>query len=122
MKTKEAIKFLNETKIYTDEDEDNFIEVDKLNKTIDLLKRGENFEKMYEEIYNELHNSINEPDNYNWYVDVMEEVKEKYFPKPTIDIDKLCKDLRDFHKKLLKEYFPTEDDKIIEFDSWKKED
>ena len=85
--------------------------------------RGEKFEEMWEELSDLYGNYFSTFDvgkandvEYKYLDELMIKVKQKYFPpieilsKAKIDIDKVCKELADFHEKLLKKYFPLEEE------------
>ena len=87
MKTKEAIEvfldnvvrtlLLDEVGVYNNRGRDNVNK--KVNRVIDLLKRGEKFEKMWGELENKDLAYDNDSPVVN---DAMYYIKQKYFPKP----------------------------------------
>ncbi|TET08097.1 MAG: hypothetical protein E3J83_04275 [Candidatus Atribacteria bacterium] len=51
-------------------------------EVIDLLKRGEKFEQMWRELTDCAYGYRDISNNYTHLVDLMERLKQKYFPKP----------------------------------------
>lgn len=77
MNTKELIKFcVIELGEHPTEYYDKYF-----NQIINLLKRGEKFEEMWEEITVCAYKYRDVSNNYTHLVDLMEEIKQKYFPK-----------------------------------------
>jgi hypothetical protein len=84
MNTKEVMGNLEALK-YCDSLFGNKNEASKLDDAIELIKRGERFEKMWKELYRDFIRNKEERNisGYSYMVD-MRNIKQKYFPKPKI--------------------------------------
>jgi len=114
MDTKKAVKILkihNETIGHT-------ISNKLMQEIIESLEKSEKFEQIvdYLEKYCGYY-YYGSSDNLSYLIP---RLKQKYFPKPAkkitkIDLDKLHKELTNFHEELIKKYFPINDNKTHKF-------
>jgi len=85
MNTKECIKFLKSIRIKDQLYDD--VRFNKIGEIIELLQRGEKYEKMYKESYNMINGDTVIPKDMRQYptIDIikrlLEDIKQKYFPK-----------------------------------------
>lgn len=106
MNTKKAIKILRELTT-----QNNFLAIEGI---IELLQESKIIVTL-EKLDRRLRKVEKLADDNRCSLEYIMNFYEEHNQKPTINADKLCKELKDFHEKLLKKYFPIDDDNDLEY-------